>query len=90
MREISTQSDVKTYVFKVLIEPDEDRWYAHCPVLEDKGAATWGYSKEEALKNLNEVIKMTVESLIEHNESIPTEPEEEVRVLSDTFVAVTV
>ena len=59
---------MKTYIFKVLVEPDEDRWFAHCPVLEEKGAATWGYTQEEALKNIEEVVEMTVESMIEHGE----------------------
>ena len=56
---------MKTYTFRVVVEPDEDRWFAYCPVLEDKGGATWGYTKEEALKNIREVVEMTVESMIE-------------------------
>ena len=24
---------VKTYTFKVIVEPDEDRWHAYCPAL---------------------------------------------------------
>ena len=31
---------MKTYVFRVVVEPDEDRWIAYCPILEDKGGAT--------------------------------------------------
>mgnify|MGYP001130171520 CR=1 FL=1 len=81
---------MKTYVFRVMVEPDEDRWFAHCPVLEEKGGATWGYTREEALKNLREVIEMTVESMAEHGEKIPEEPEEEVKVFSEPLVAVTV
>ena len=48
----------KTYTFKVIVEPDEDRWYAYCPILESEGATTWGYTKEEALKNIREVVEM--------------------------------
>lgn len=55
----------KTYTFKVVVEPDEDRWFAYCPALHTKGAATWGYTQEEALKNIREVLEMTVESIIE-------------------------
>jgi predicted RNase H-like HicB family nuclease len=58
--------------------------------LEEKGAATWGYTKEEALKNIKEVIEMVVESMIEHGESIPEEPEREVRIFSEPLVAITV
>ncbi|MEO5361700.1 MAG: type II toxin-antitoxin system HicB family antitoxin [Nitrospirota bacterium] len=54
----------KTFTFKVVIEPDEDRCFAYCPVLHRKGAATWGYTQEEALKNIREVVEMTVETMI--------------------------
>jgi predicted RNase H-like HicB family nuclease len=80
---------VKTYLFRVVVEPDEDRWVAYCPLLEEKGAATWGYTKEEALKNIREVVEMTMESMIEHKEPIPEEPGSEVQVFSEAKVAVT-
>ena len=81
---------LKTYTFKVVIERDEDRWHAYCPVLESRGAATWGYTEREALKNIREVIEMVIESMEEHNEHIPTEPSEDVRVFDSPRVAVTV
>jgi hypothetical protein len=28
---------MKTYLFRLVVEPDEDRWVAYCPVLEEKG-----------------------------------------------------
>jgi predicted RNase H-like HicB family nuclease len=73
-----------------VVEPDEDRWFAYCPVLEKHGAATWGYTKEEALKNIREVVEMTIESMIEHGEPIPEEPESEVQISSEPKVAVIV
>lgn len=82
--------EIKTYIFKVVVEPDEDRWVAYCPVLRDKGGATWGYTKREALKNIGEVIQMTVESMLEHGERIPEKPMEEVKIFSEPSVAVTV
>jgi predicted RNase H-like HicB family nuclease len=39
---------MKSYLFRVVVEPDEDRWHAYCPALDKYGAATWGYTKEEA------------------------------------------
>jgi predicted RNase H-like HicB family nuclease len=84
------KEEIKTYLFKVIIEPDEDRWIAYCPVLKDKGGATWGYTKDEALKNIREVIQMTVESMIERGEKIPGKPEEGVRIFPEPLVAVTV
>jgi predicted RNase H-like HicB family nuclease len=80
---------VKTYIFRVVVEPDEDRWFAYCPVLEDKGGATWGYTKEEALKNIQEVVQMIVEELTEDGEPLPGESEE-VRVFSEPQVIVTI
>ena len=84
------KEEIKTYLFKIIVEPDEDRWVAYCPVLKDKGGATWGYTKKEALKNIREVMQMTVESMIEHGEKIPEKPEEEVRIFFEPSVAITV
>ena len=81
---------MKTYIFRVVVEPDEERWFAYCPILEEKGGATWGYTREEALRNVKEVIEMTIEGLIERGEPIPEEPEGEVRVFPEPLVAVTV
>ena len=46
---------MKSYVFRVVLEEDEDVWRAFIPELEAKGAATWGDTKEEALRNIREV-----------------------------------
>ena len=56
---------MKIYTFSIVIEPDEDRRVVYSPLLEEKAGATWGYTKEEALKNINEVLEMVVESMIE-------------------------
>ena len=42
-----------------------------CTDLESKGAATWGHTKEEALKNIQEVAQMVIEALLEDGESLP-------------------
>ena len=81
---------MKTYVFRVVVQPDEDRWAAHCPALEKYAAATWGYSREEALKNIQEVVEMVLHELVEDKEPIPEEPSEEVFVSSEPRVAVTI
>jgi len=41
------------------------------PELESRGAATWGHTKEEALKNIQEVAQMVIEALLEDGESLP-------------------
>lgn len=66
---------MKTYVFRVVVEPDEDRWHAYYPVLEKYGAATWGYTQEQALNNIREVVEMVVEELREEKQPIPDGPE---------------
>ena len=62
---------MKSYVFPVVLEPDEDVWRAYVPELEAKGAATWGHTKEEALKNIQEVAQMVIEVLLEDGEPLP-------------------
>lgn len=79
-----------TYAFKVVVEPDEDSWYASCPALVRQGGATWGTTREEALANLDEVVRMVVASMIEHGEPIPEEPTGPARVSEERLVAVTV
>ena len=81
---------MKTYSFKVVVEPDEDRWHAHCPALEAYGAATWGNTEEEAYKHIQEVVEMIVEELKEDGIPIPESPKEDVEVLPDTRVAIAV
>ena len=85
----------KSYTFKVVIEPDnfEDgrkAYHVFCPTLKQYGAATWGYTEEEALKNIQEVVQMIVGELIEDGMAIPEGPEEEVVVFSEPRVSVTV
>ena len=75
-----------TYTFKVVVEPDEDRWRAYCPPLEAQGAATWGYTHEEALRNIREVLEMIVAELVEEGEPVPASA----AVSEEPFVAITV
>lgn len=77
---------VKTYKFQAVIEPDEDQWAAYCPVLVRSGAATCGISYEEAYINIHQVLRMTLESMIELGETIPDDRP----VPSGQIIAVTV
>ena len=76
---------MKTYLFKVVVEPDDDRWTAYCPALLQQGASTWGYTQEEALKHIEEVVRMVVRELIEDGEPVP----EDVQVSPEPLVSVT-
>ncbi len=81
---------MKTYVFRVVIEPDEEKWSVHCPALLQYAATSWGDTREEALKNIQEVIEMIVQELTEDSEPIPEEPADEVTVSTEPRVAVTI
>ena len=47
----------KTYIFKVVIEKDENRWVAYVPELKDKGGASWGKNKRRSFKELRRSCK---------------------------------
>lgn len=90
---------MNTYTFKVVIEPDEDAhgnpaFYAYCPALIDIGAATSGRTKDEALTNLNEVMRMTVQEFIDEGKPLPEGPSDLVKVAEiskeEPHIAVTV
>jgi predicted RNase H-like HicB family nuclease len=84
---------VKSYIFKVLIEEDQfedgrNAFHAFCPAL--RGCHTWGYTLEEALKNIQEAVELYVWDLIEAGEKIPVDPEKGVVELSSPSVVVNV
>ena len=65
---------MKSYVFKVVVEEDnfEDgkkAFHAYCPSIPS--ASTWGYTVEEAMKNIQDVIDLVVDSMVKNGESIP-------------------
>jgi predicted RNase H-like HicB family nuclease len=77
---------VKSYIFRVILEPDEQAWRAYIPDLEAKGGATWGKTREEALGNIREVAQLVIESMLEDGEPLPAGITE----MSEPVVAVTV
>jgi len=84
---------MKTYIFKVVREKDffddgREAYHAYAPAL--KGAATWGYTKEEAIENIKEVIQMVVESMMEHKEPLPNGSSDMVILSPELSVSVTV
>ena len=87
-------SHMKTYVFKVVLEPDSypdgrPAWQAYCPDLIEQGAVTFGHTREEALKNIQEVLHATVEELLEEGEEIPAvKIEDDQQVQSEVMVTV--
>jgi predicted RNase H-like HicB family nuclease len=76
---------MKTYIFKVVVEPDEDAqgnpaWHAYCPALESVGAATSGETRQEALSKINELVHMIVQEFTEEGKPLPDGPEGSVKV----------
>ena len=41
------EASMKTYIFSVSLEPDEEGWRAFYAPLEHIGASTWGKTQEE-------------------------------------------
>ncbi|MCP5120768.1 MAG: type II toxin-antitoxin system HicB family antitoxin [bacterium] len=71
-------TNVKSYLFKVVIEedssPDGGRAYhASCPAL--KGRHTWGHTYREALANIREAVELYVDDLREAGEPVPLDPD---------------
>ena len=78
---------MKSYTFSVVLEPDEEGWRAFYPAWEEIGAATWGNTKEEALRNLQEVLGLILEEFAEEGKAIPKT--QEVTVSEGAAVTVT-
>ena len=76
---------MKTYSFKIVVEPDGARWHAYCPALEHIGGATWGNTREEAIKHISEVVEMVIKELHEDGEPIP----EDLKISDEPLVSVT-
>jgi len=65
---------IQSYTFRVVIEPDAfadgtPAYHASIPALQ--GCDTWGYTVEEALRNVEEAARMLLEIMRERGEPIP-------------------
>lgn len=59
---------MKKYRFSVVIEKDEDGYFAFSPELQ--GCYAQGDSYEEVLENIKDVIRLHIEDRIENDEDI--------------------
>jgi len=65
---------MQSYQFTVVIERDEDGIFiATCPVLA--GCYTQGDTRDEALENIKDAIRLHLEARLDHGEFIPREVE---------------
>ena len=58
------------YRLSVIIEKDDDGYFAFCPELQ--GCYTQGDSYEEVIENIKDAIKLHIEDRIANNEEIPS------------------
>lgn len=65
------------YIFRISIEPDDDRYYAEVPALP--GCHSWGRTYEEALTNIKEALELWIEVKREAGEPIPLESPDAIR-----------
>jgi predicted RNase H-like HicB family nuclease len=61
---------MRKFVLPVVIEKDKDGYFAFCPALQ--GCYTQGASYEEALNNIEDVIRLHIEDRLASGEPIPT------------------
>ncbi len=59
---------MRRYVFSVVIERDEDGYFAFCPELQ--GCYSQGETYEEALENIRDALRLHVEDRLESGEEI--------------------
>lgn len=64
---------MKTYIFQAELEQDEEdgRWSARVKSLP--GCGVWGYTREEALRALQDAAKMFIEVMLEAGDELPNE-----------------
>lgn len=77
---------MKTYIFPIAIEESDGACHVVVPELEHLGAVTWGKSRDEALRNIQEVMQMIAEEMIEDGLALPPS----VKVADELSVAVNV
>ena len=68
---------MKSYTFQVVLEPDEEGWHIYYPPWASIGASTWGYTREEALYYIKEVLEMIIEEFEEEGTPLPPMASEE-------------
>jgi len=61
---------MRKFVLPIVIEKDEDGYFAFCPALQ--GCYSQGDTFEEALANIEDAIRLHVEDRLANGEPIPT------------------
>ena len=81
---------MKTYIFEIEIEQENEEgiWEAEIPILP--GCAVWGHTREEALEALREGAKAYLEVKLEHGDTLPPGVEKNAVEAKSEVVAITV
>ena len=80
---------MKTYVFTVDIEQEEDgRWSAVVPALP--GCTPWGYTKEDTMNAIRDNAEMYLEVLIEVGDPMPWEKDRETDITGPELLSITI
>lgn len=58
------------FVLPIVIEKDEDGYYAFCPDLQ--GCYSQGETYEQALENIEDAIRLHIEDRVASGEDVPT------------------
>ena len=78
---------MKSYLFRVeLVEEDDGRWSAGVPSLP--GCTTWGYTREEALRNIRDAAEAYLRDMQKAGDEIPQDAT--IQVMNEPVVSVTV
>jgi len=78
---------VKSYLFRVdLTEEDDGRWSVWIAALP--GFATWGYTREEALRNIRDGAEAYIRAMQKAGEEVPKDTT--IQVINEPVAAVTV
>ena len=68
---------MKSYTFWVELEPDGEGWHIYYPPWSSIGASTWGYTREDALYYIKEVLEMIIEEFGDEGTPLPPSGSEE-------------
>jgi len=78
---------MKTYIFHVeVVEEDDGRWSAWVEALP--GCATWGYTREEALRNIRDSAEAYIRAIQKAGEEVPQDAA--IEVVAEAVVAVNI
>ena len=65
-----SENVIQRYLMPVVIEKDNEGYFASCPILQ--GCYAQGDTYEEAVQKIEDAIRLHIEDHLENNEPVPT------------------